>query len=761
MRATSAARRPSWTARAGLTHRVSPPDADHQFGAYVPIGLTLPSDGKLRIVVDAYNDGSAVGGGDIRSKFGVIERYQAGGPPVSSDHPLYEQAYWWDAQWSDDPSSPLGPYNFYHAATGPITGGLGGPLAGGQHVDPLETATFITDIQGQGAAPATLNVNVEGVNAFSFYDGQFTARRNYDTGPPGLILPGQLSGNPARIARFAIYAWNPGVPATGGGFEEAYGEVALNHDPSVETAYQFGARFQHFGAQFDGRLWLYQAVAGSYRLLRMILVSLPHDTELRFSAERRANVIYCYRGDEELLDMRFDLDTDVADDDGRPADIFTGGDPAMDLEDDATTFISQRARAFSLYGPGYDVPCEGTDPGDPYPNPPPPPPVSDVAATSVMKQGLWRAVLGPGPNVATAKISVMANGQLRLLRARWKMKQGLWRPVYSLNGDQLPPPNYPHGPGFDPCAELPPIDIGDVGLDPYTGERPFGMQGVPVTQLGRDLLFNVSQRTGELPSFMIELAQARTRGGSLIGAQGGYKKFINPATGYYDPARMDSFIDGHAPYASAILSYQDDGTLLCFYIIDDFRVQRLWPTKAIYGGGNGAGLSDAEITRIVARWQSAVPGIRCGIRARPRTFGSPIPGLSVYGAQFDGPAQVGKTIGDTVTAADYRSWRDAELAHLLGFGGSQQIIMSPNWAHGGDGESGVQVYTGTMFDGRYAFSAAEAVRCSDGWYGDGGGHPDRIIGNSGYEFIPDVMGVPGILDAMAYMRNGQNSLPPL
>ncbi|MBA2413656.1 MAG: hypothetical protein H0V63_12655, partial [Burkholderiaceae bacterium] len=416
---------------------------------YAPAGLTLPASGKLRVEIDVYNDGSRVGvGGTLYpGEFGLLLRYQGG--VVTNANPIYDEAYLWQAEGSDDATLP---YNFYHTNTGPTAGGLGGVLAGGQHVDAGETSLFRTHIEGQGAAPAYISVSTEGVTAFSFYDGQFDPRSNFDTGPPGILMPANYYGNPFRIARFSIYQWNLGSPGSGGTYGYGVGGVKLNHDALLGNYYSFEMDLEHFASgSIDATAYLYRVDGGAYTLLRYGAMVLAHDADTRFSLARVNDVLYCYIGDEEFVGFRFDLATGVSEETGLGVTTLSGGHPGMNFVD--SNGLNVRGVLFSVY----DLEC-WADPDNPDPPQGPVPPTLLESALYVKQGGVWVEVDVPSlSNTGSVHghAELLARGSSEMLVRH----QGLW--VKPLPEESTP--------GIDPDdPDVPPYDfrcIDDFPID--------------------------------------------------------------------------------------------------------------------------------------------------------------------------------------------------------------------------------------------------------------------------------------------------------
>ncbi|HEV8178161.1 MAG TPA: hypothetical protein VGP44_10795, partial [Gemmatimonadales bacterium] len=192
--------------------------------------------------------------------------------------------------------------------------------------------------------------------------------------------------------------------------------------------------------------------------------------------------------------------------------------------------------------------------------------------------------------------------------------------------------------------------------------------------------------------------------------------------------------------------------------LDDFRVQRLWPTSTATGGGTGRGLSDTEVNRIMGVWRSYLPTLVLGVRMDPLAVSTPFSYVTIYVAQYPGPYAVGKQIGDTITLSDFRGYRNAQLAKAATFGAGVKVNLQPNFLHGGS----IDGYNiGDQWPHPY-ITPAELVLISQAWYDDGGGaNVGRIYGSTGFMYRPEYVALTGMWDALTYMHNGVMSLPPL
>jgi hypothetical protein len=406
--------------------------------------------------------------------------------------------------------------------------------------------------------------------------------------------------------------------------------------------------------------------------------------------------------------------------------------------------------------PNCGTPCEGGD-DNPYPHDPPPDNPILIAPVYPRANAVWNPVQGPGANITAPGTRPFLAGVAvdpADLQALYVRDRGAWVLIPSDSLEQFPPPDTPLPPYYDPCelldpdVDLPPV--GDVSPVPATGTRYYGLAGMATTLLGA--AFNGTQRA--LGSWTpTDLAQAAARSGVLLGGIGSYSQFRT--NNVYDPNRMDTFIETiAATIGASLLSYQTSGNFGAVIIADDFKVVKLWPPS---------GLSNTELARIAAKWAAELPGIRLGLRIRPRAIGTPISGIAVYVAQYDGPQQIpGRGIDNPPTVAELRAWRDAELDELESWGGSAVINIQPNYLKGGADSGSAYISTGTFTDGKPSMSPAEVIDCADAWFGDSGdGRSDLMWGSTGYLYHPDYMPITGMADAMATFRNGLMGLSPI
>jgi hypothetical protein len=451
--------------------------------------------------------------------------------------------------------------------------------------------------------------------------------------------------------------------------------------------------------------------------------------------------------------MAFDTATDDADETSAPVTDLPTGDPGLGGTDDSGTGSVLILTDFQVMSEdAVTIPCEGSD-DNPYPHDPPPPVLPLPAFHYEKRNLLWRPVAAPVPGFQAGDIHTRQGLTARQASDFAVMKNRAWRFAGFL--EQYPPPDTPLPPYYDPCelldpgVDLPPV--GDVDPVPATGTRYYGLAGMATTLLGA--AFNGTQRA--LGSWTpTDLAQAAARSGVLLGGIGSYAQFRD-GSGNYSPTLMDTFIETiAATIGAALLSYQTAGTFGAVIIADDFKVVKLWPPS---------GLSNTELARIAEKWATELPGIRLGLRIRPRAIGTPIAGIAVYVAQYDGPQQIpGRGIDNPPTVAELRAWRDAELDELESWAGSAVINIQPNYLKGGADSGSAYISTGTFTDGKPSMSPAEVIDCADAWFGDSGdGRSDLMWGSTGYLYHPDYMPITGMADAMATFRNGLMGLSPI
>jgi hypothetical protein len=121
-----------------------------------------------------------------------------------------------------------------------------------------------------------------------------------------------------------------------GGSESGYTEVLLHEDPTDEINYAFGFSWEHFGdpdGPVDVVLDLYyvHAPTATVRLMRETTgLTVAHGEVITLRAEHDAdNLITCTLTTLSggTVTITFDLDTDVADQDGLAVPVLTTGDP--------------------------------------------------------------------------------------------------------------------------------------------------------------------------------------------------------------------------------------------------------------------------------------------------------------------------------------------------------------------------------------------------------------------------------------------------
>jgi hypothetical protein len=357
------------------------------------------------------------------------------------------------------------------------------------------------------------------------------------------------------------------------------------------------------------------------------------------------------------------------------------------------------------------IPCEG-GPDNPYPWDPPPT-GNGVTTLDVMDNLVWREATIPETGTDGVRVADQLVG--KAITGVWVMDNLQWRSL----ADEVegpPPPDSTFPPHYDPCELLPDLpDPPTTVLDPPP-DRLFFAYDLAVTQLGTLFTAAVRATGGHTPG---EITQATARSGYVIGSQGGYGKFLDPT---YDPDLMDAWIDSHAAYMDAVVA---SPTFYGQQVADDFASTHRWPPS---------GLSVAELSRIIAYWKAAYPGIRCGIRARPSQW----PGSYPTGIDF--------------VICQYRYWglggqtptqfRDTELALAVTRG--WDVLWSMNFLDGGPGGVGDRLTAAELL-------AAGMVFASDGTNNHGVG---------GWKAESAWLASPGILDALATIRNQLALLGP-
>lgn len=745
----------------GMVYLPSASTQDASSSLFRITGLTLPADIDVEIDVYCYSQEYGVVGVDVRH---------------NSPAPSLVQSFDWNYHWWLLQNQSLtDKRNLYHAGVGSDpNGGLGTPNILGP---PGQTTTIETRVRGIGSAPAFITVywggtsevpgacGPTGVPEISFFDGQFgLPRNNFNSGDVCLLLGAQrpdLGPSPLRVKAIRIYGVLPGVDPCSPGYpggthdvgEVASTELLARYDAATDSGIVLRQTFDHSAAGVPQITYaLEERTAGVPTLCRSDTRDGAHDAAYRLRLQPHGTVIYTEVNGEEL--WTFDLATDVADETSATVTDHPTGAPGLGGTDASGTGAYLRLAEYRVYAE--EDPCTG-GPENPYPPNPPPvePPVPYIYR---MTNALWESIVAPLDGVPGGVVPITHAipeivGDLRV------RNRTIWEAL-GVSEVQPPPPNTPLPPYHDPCGLLDPgVDlppIGDVTPIPSVAGRSFGMGPMPVTLFG-DVL-NASQRP--IGSWTrAELAICVSRGATIFGGTGGYLQFVGP-DGYYSQALMDAWILRLSSlYGDDMMTGQANGSFGGMITLDDFRVQRLWPTSLATGGGNGAGLSAEEVDRICNLWHFYLPDLVVGVRIAPTRISRPFDSCTLYVAQYDGPrTSLGKSVGDTITVADFRGYRDRELARAVSFGPNVVVNLQPNFLHGGS----IAGYNVADEWPQPYITPAELLLVTEGWYGDGGGaNVGRIYSSTGFMYRPEYVAVTGMWDALADMHNGVMSLPPL
>ena len=391
------------------------------------------------------------------------------------------------------------------------------------------------------------------------------------------------------------------------------------------------------------------------------------------------------------------------------AHVLNDGYPGIAMHSDRPAGAGYDQQMDNWEGGDLCSPCTSTDPPNPYPDPPPVPPVPP---------GLW----------------VRQNDSYRFLpledlRARQNIseRQALdetsiyynmaYRPLIA-EDEFDPEPNHPMPPGYDPCDTLP--DIPPPGtVDPVPlDDRMFGLASMPTTLLG-DLFNGTSQPAG--PWTPLELSKALARGGMILASQGSYQHFFD-SNGHYSRAIYEAYVmNTLVRNASLLEDMQDAGALFGYSTFDDFAGAQHWPPS---------GISEAEITYIVAFIRSHLPFLRIGLRARPSQLSSHC-GLNFVTCAY-------RYWGNPAPAI----WRNAELAKANAIG-LPEILWALNTSKGGRTNRADMTPADIIEAG---LVLAEL--------------PDKNAGIISWHYTTGWDSQPGILDAWATVRNELALLPP-
>jgi hypothetical protein len=405
-----------------------------------------------------------------------------------------------------------------------------------------------------------------------------------------------------------------------------------------------------------------------------------------------------------------------------------GGFPGACMQDDSRVGAGIKLRRWLAAESCDDTetPCTGP-PENPYPTDPPPVPTPPAAGEFPMQRGAWRFPIVPSWGQQRGAFR-QTGATLETIR-KWVMANGVWREIVAAAGETDPPPDTDLPPYYDPCELYPalPIPTEPLGAVPA---RLFFAFDLPITTMTQ--IFNGAMNAlgSHTPG---NLSQATARGGVIIGAQGGYSKFLNPN---YSQALMDSWIEGHAPYMGTVLAAQTAGDFYGQQVMDDHASVERWPPS---------GISVAEISRIAAKWKTEYPGIRVGIRARAGQFsGSNYPSnvdFIIAQYRFWGIGQTPAAFVDTeLTLAAARSW---------------DVLFSVNIENGGLGPS--SPYGGTNISHRvmYEMGPGELLAAWGAMLVD----VSHMHGIGMWKYSAGVM-TPDNLNVMATIRNALAAMGP-
>lgn len=458
-------------------------------------------------------------------------------------------------------------------------------------------------------------------------------------------------------------------------------------------------------------------------VLALVPLNDPDDLTAVIEADTDYTLRLCVSGDGETspitlqayfngeLKRTFVIGTDLPNDPGNAGDVraFADGQPGLhmgDLHGDLGTppdpLVS--ASRFTVAGPG-----DGTVT-------PPVGPVTPEAILWMMARGQWRPI-------PVSRLRMMARGQWRpISEGRVSMmRHGQWR---SLVLD----PEYHGDPGDEPadqgCVDAGPW-IPPVAPDPLT-DRLLFLWDLPPHLINVVTPFTASVQG--MPSVPGYLAAAQTRGGAIIGSQGGYTKFRSG--GAYSGAVMDAFIESLAGLSSMLEDAQGAGYFYGVSIFDDFEGKTLWPPS---------GISHAEIERVANKWKEVFDwGIRTTIRGRPtQLVGGSFPSLDGCIAQW------------RFDLGSPSAFMAAELSAAASLGG-KNILWSVNLQNGGNGSSGIP---GTRA-GRFEMSVSEVLAA--GLQFASSATLNHGIG--GWRYAPDNLNRSGMIDAWVTIRNALAAL---
>ncbi len=382
--------------------------------------------------------------------------------------------------------------------------------------------------------------------------------------------------------------------------------------------------------------------------------------------------------------------------------------------------------------PGCGESCEG-GPDNPYPYGPPPI-ATLIGGIGVGDATDWNQVAIPQDAATGAHGHDLLSLAASALAA-WVGDGGVWRPA-GLDSDQLPYPETPFPPYFDPCRLLPEVVPGTVVPIPLTA-RIFGISQAPLSICGQ--IFNGTKDAtgGWIPG---DLAYAAARGLKLYTAQGGSSTLRHPTTGAWS---LSHFVSGTVakvgPILSTLQSYTTSGVYFGYSMADDIFGGHFWPPS---------GIPHNELASAVAQLKIQLPGIRLGVRARPSQFSFNL-GFDFYAAQYISRHGSPNTFGATEYAIA-RGW-------------NAYVFLDLNYVHGGNGSSGIPYIDGTLWSGAFECTSTEVVSYLTGMFNGAlsvDGTAQWLAGSLGYKYEPVFLTRPGMVDALTTGRNALAALPP-
>ncbi len=358
----------------------------------------------------------------------------------------------------------------------------------------------------------------------------------------------------------------------------------------------------------------------------------------------------------------------------------------------------------------------------------------------VRRNNAWREVEVP-LDTATSKVHPRAKDVHRPAMIHRVRAMNAWRELVAPTtggggGDSDAPGTTDPGdtffdPGCGVTEETPPLPP-VVGPPLPLSDRFFGISNYLPSQ-GSEIFNGFKTSVGGWTPG--DLALLQSRNSVLVGAQGGYGKFLTG--GRFEKNHFLSVtLDMLLPIASSLQAYSPN-TFFAYSMIDDFDSHTLWPPT---------GVSDADLVYIMNGIRSAIPGIRVGLRGRPSQFSSNL-GFDFYGCQY-----VSWKHGDPY------AFGISEYSRAAGWG--SWITMDLNYYSGGNGESGLNWSSRAnwyvcsprevVFYLTEMFEAARSV--------DNAAH---LAGSLGYKWDNRLFSINGMVDALITARNALAALPAL